>query len=65
MTKRSSKRKTSVFRANSNGYIYNEFDYARERQQEVEERDTIIAIGYAERQMQDSLRLAGKVKTEL
>lgn len=65
MTKRSRKRKTSGYRANSNGYIHNEFDYARERQQEVEERDTIIAIGYAERQIQDSLRLAGKVNTEL
>lgn len=27
--------------------------------------DTIIAIGYAERQMADSLRKAGKVRTEL
>ena len=27
--------------------------------------DTIIAIGYAERQMADSLRKAGKVKVEL
>ena len=65
MTKRKSKRGTTSFRANSNGYIHNEFGYARERQQEVEERDTIIAIGYAERQVQDSLRLAGKVNTEL
>ena len=28
-------------------------------------KDTIIAIGYAERQMEDSLRKAGKVKVEL
>ena len=28
-------------------------------------KDTIIAIGYAERQMADSLRKAGKVKVEL
>ena len=28
-------------------------------------KDTIIAIGYAERQMADSLRKAGKVRTEL
>ena len=28
-------------------------------------KDTIVAIGYAERQMADSLRKAGKVKVEL
>ena len=28
-------------------------------------KDTIIAIGYAERQMADSLRKAGRIKTEL
>ena len=32
---------------------------------EVEARDNIIAIGYAERQIADSLRIAGKVNTEL
>ena len=28
-------------------------------------KDTIVAIGYAERQMADSLKKAGKVKVEL
>ena len=27
--------------------------------------DTIVAIGYAERQMQQSLKMAGKIKVEL
>ena len=38
-----------------------------ERRQEANppKPDTIVAIGYAERQMADSLRKAGKVKVEL
>lgn len=41
--------------------------YMRERRHEEYQPkpDTIIAIGYAERQMADSLRKAGKVRTEL
>ena len=42
---------------------------ARQRKEEQTKRvpkpDTIVAIGYAERQMAASLRLAGKVRTEL
>ena len=35
------------------------------RESRKAKNDTIIAIGYAERQMADSLRKAGKVRTEL
>ena len=37
----------------------------RMREKNTPKQDTIIAIGYAERQMTDSLRKAGKVKVEL
>ena len=37
----------------------------RERERRKAKPDTIVAIGYAERQMADSLRKAGKVRTEL
>lgn len=37
----------------------------RKRAENPPKPDTIIAIGYAERQMADSLRKAGKVRTEL
>ena len=57
--------KTSGYRSNSNGYIWSEETYAKHRKEEVEARDTIVAIGYAERQIADSLRIAGKVNTEL
>lgn len=56
---------TSGYRANGSGYIYNEVGYVKKRKEEVEARDNIIAIGYAERQIADSLRIAGKVNTEL
>ena len=62
---RSTKRKTNWHVANSNGYIRDEEAYARERKAEVEARDNIVAISYAERQIADSLKKAGKVKTEL
>ncbi len=59
------KDKTSGHRADSNGYIHNEYGYAERRRKEVEERDHIIAIGYAERQIADTLKKAGKINTEL
>ena len=37
----------------------------REQERYVPKPDTIVAIGYAERQMADSLAKAGKVKVEL
>lgn len=39
----------------------------REREQEKQppKKDTIVAIGYAERQRAETLRMAGKVRTEL
>lgn len=46
-------------------------DYMRRRRSGKVEKvscpkpDTIVAIGYAERQMAESLKLAGKVRTEL
>lgn len=38
---------------------------AEQRAAEAAKRDTIIAIGYAERQMAKSLEMAGKVKVDL
>ncbi len=37
----------------------------KKREAKVPKPDTIVAIGYAERQMADSLAKAGKVKVEL
>ena len=37
----------------------------REKRKKESKKDTIVAIGYAERQMADSLAKAGKVNTEL
>lgn len=37
----------------------------RKRYEESRRSDTIVAIGYAERQMADSLMKAGRVRTEL
>lgn len=42
-----------------------EYEKKLEKQNRERYKDTIIAIGYAERQMADSLRKAGKVRTEL
>lgn len=63
--KRKVKRRTAGFRANATGNIWNEYAYVAERKAEVEARDTIIAEGYADRQIARSLELAGKVNTEL
>lgn len=38
---------------------------AEKKRREAEERDTIIAIGYADRQMAETLEMAGKIRTEL
>lgn len=38
---------------------------AEERMEEAKLKDTIVAIGYAERQREQTLRMAGKVRTEL
>ena len=35
------------------------------RQAETEKRDTIVAIGYAERQRAETLKMVGRVKVEL
>lgn len=40
-------------------------EYIRKMREATPKPDTIIAIGYAERQMAASLARAGKVKTEL
>ena len=55
------KLKENAYRANKRDYI------KRKREPEIHEPkpDTIIAIGYAERQIAASLEKAGKVKTEL
>lgn len=37
----------------------------RKREENPPKPDTIVAIGYAERQMAETLRKAGRVKTEL
>jgi len=37
----------------------------RETEKQPPKPDTIVAIGYAERQMEATLRLAGKINTEL
>ena len=43
-----------------------EYDRKRRSQKTHEpKKDTIVAIGYADRQMQKSLLMAGKVRTEL
>ena len=43
-----------------------EYDRKRRSQKTFEpKKDTIVAIGYADRQMQKSLLMAGKVRTEL
>ena len=43
-----------------------EYDRKRRLQKPHEpKKDTIVAIGYADRQMQKSLLMAGKVRTEL
>lgn len=57
--------KSDGFRADWTGFIHNEVGYAEKRRREVEERDHIIAIGYAERQIADTLKMVEKIKTEL
>ena len=43
-----------------------EYDRQRRSQKSLEpKKDTIVAIGYADRQMQKTLKLVGKVNTEL
>lgn len=37
----------------------------REQEKQPPKKDTIVAIGYAERQREATLKLAGRVKTEL
>lgn len=53
------------FKARHTGHIENEIGYAKKRKKEVEARDHIIGEGYAERQIAESLRLAGKINTEI
>lgn len=57
--------KSDGFRADWTGLIHCEVGYAEKRRREVEERDHIIAIGYAERQIADTLKMVEKIKTEL
>lgn len=38
---------------------------ADKKRQEAEERDTIVAVGYADRQRANTLRMVGKVKVTL
>lgn len=42
-----------------------EYEKRLEKQNRERYHDTIVAIGYAERQMAETLRKVGKVKTEL
>jgi len=37
----------------------------REKKRRKEKPDTLVAVGYAERQMAETLKMAGRVKTEL
>ena len=57
--------RSDCFRADWTGFIHNEVGYVEKRKREVEERDHIIAIGYAERQIADTLKMVEKIKTEL
>ena len=65
MAGKSKYEKGSGYRANAGGFIYHPIEYAEKRRKEVEARDHIIAEGYAERQMAETLKQAGKIKTEL
>ena len=55
------KKNEGVYKARKRAYMQRK----REPEEHKPKPDTIIAIGYAERQMADSLRRAGKVRTEL
>lgn len=44
---------------------YNRLRRERQRREAKKKPDTIVAIGYAERQMAKSLEMAGKINTEL
>lgn len=56
---------TSGYRSDSTGHISNEYGYAEKRRREVEARDHIIAIGYAERQIANTLKQVEKINTEI
>ena len=62
-------RRKITSRAWHNAHMDRQYEARRKFQEEQKRRkpkpDTIVAIGYAERQMADSLRKAGKVKVEL
>lgn len=65
------RRRIYALKLNSEGvYKARKREYMRRRRERASEAyqpkpDTIVAIGYAERQIARSLELAGKVKTEL
>ena len=64
------KRKRLYYHKCKESGIYQAKKRERERRKREEKAyklkpDTIVAIGYAERQMQQSLEMAGKIKVEL
>ena len=65
---RERKRLYAIKKLHEGAYRARKREYMRQRRTPEPykpKEDTIVAIGYAERQMADSLRKAGKVKVEL
>lgn len=65
---RERKRLYAACKLHENQYRARKRDYMRRKRNSEEYKpkpDTIVAIGYAERQREATLKMAGKVKTEL
>ena len=62
-------RRKITSRAWHNAHIDRQYEARRKFQEEQKRRkpkpDTIVAIGYADRQREETLKMAGKVRTEL
>ena len=65
---RERKRLYAIKKLHEGAYRARKRDYMRQRrtpEPHTPKQDTIVAIGYADRQMAASLKMAGKVNTEL
>lgn len=65
---RERKRIAAMKRSHDGAYKARKREYMRRRrssEKHIPKEDTIVAIGYAERQVAESLAMAGKVKVEL
>lgn len=65
---RERKRLYASKRLHDGEYVARKREFVRQRRTSepyTPKEDTIIAIGYADRQIQNSLKLAGKIRTEL